>query len=324
MWTGDGMRTGERALAAAHDGAGANLCGSRLPRGLGWLSLGVGIPLLARPDAIGRLVGLPDAVPVRRALRAVGVQELGSAAALLLSRRPAGWTWTRVAGDVWHLALLAAAVRRTRHPRTVRAIATLAGVAVVDLVTAVRTSRAARAQGRMIRAQAAVTVNRSAAEAYRFWRDLENLPRFMNHLLAVRATGSGHSHWTAKGPAGKHVEWTAEITDERPYELIAWRSLPGARVPNAGSVRFTPAPGDRGTEVRVELIYAPPAGRLGRAVAKLFGEEPAQQVRDDLRRFKQVIETGEVVRSEGSPDGTSVRQQVRQRPARPLASTVGG
>jgi uncharacterized membrane protein len=106
--------------------------------------------------------------------------------------------------------------------------------------------------------------------------------------------------------------------------MIAWRSLAGAKVPNSGRVRFTRAAGGRGTEVRVEMEYEPPAGALGKAVAKLFGEEPMQQVRDDLRRFKQVIETGEVVRSEGSPDGTSVRQQALQHPARPLAGARGG
>jgi uncharacterized membrane protein len=117
------------------------------------------------------------------------------------------------------------------------------------------------------------------------------------------------------------VEWDAEITHDEPGRLIEWRSREGARVPNSGSVRFAEAPGGRGTEVRVEIDYQPPGGRLGRTVAMLFGEEPQQQVRDDLRRFKQVLEAGEVVRSEGSPEGTETRRLIAQRPARPLAGT---
>lgn len=149
----------------------------------------------------------------------------------------------------------------------------------------------------------AITVNRPAAELYQFWHDFENLPRFMQHLVSVQVHGEKGSHWTAKAPAGATVEWDAEIVADRPDELIAWRSLPGAAVENAGAVRFAPAPGGRGTEVRVELQYAPPGGALGATVAKLFGEEPAQQVADDLRHFKQVLETGEIAQSDASAKG---------------------
>jgi uncharacterized membrane protein len=149
------------------------------------------------------------------------------------------------------------------------------------------------AAGRGLRVEASVTVNRPAAELYRFWRDFANLPRFMRHLVLVRPDGE-RSHWVAKGPAGMTAAWEAEIVNERPNELIAWRSLEGSTVNNAGSVHFTPAPDGRGTVVRVELKYDPPAGRLGAAVAWLFGEEPGQQVRDDLRRFKQLMEAGAI------------------------------
>src|SRR5579875_1956057 len=120
--------------------------------------------------------------------------------------------------------------------------------------------------------QKAITINRPAAELYAYWHDFENLPRFMAHLDAVRATGAGRSHWTATAPANQTVEWDAEVVEDRPNALIAWRSLDGAAVTNSGAVRFTPAPGDRGTEVHVDLRYDPPAGALGAAVAKLFGE----------------------------------------------------
>ena len=158
------------------------------------------------------------------------------------------------------------------------------------------------------------TINRPPEELYRFWRDFENLPRFMRHLEAVKVTAPGRSHWKAKAPAGQTVEWDAEVTEDRPNELIAWRSLEGADVANSGSVRFTPATGGRGTVVRVEVQYDPPGGKAGALVAKLFGEEPEQQVQDDLRAFKQVIETGEVVLSEATVDGTHIVQRPAQHP----------
>jgi uncharacterized membrane protein len=122
----------------------------------------------------------------------------------------------------------------------------------------------------------------------------------MRHLESVRVTGEGRSHWVARAPAGTTVEWDAEVVEDRPNELIAWRSLPGSEVPNSGTVRFALAPGGRGTEVRVELQYDPPGGKLAAVVAKLFREEPSQQVQDDLRNFKQVLEIGEVTLSDAS------------------------
>lgn len=166
-------------------------------------------------------------------------------------------------------------------------------------------------------AQSTVTINRSAAELYEFWRDFENLPRFMLHLELVEATGPRRSHWVARAPGNKTVEWDAEITDDVVNERIAWRSLPNSDVPNTGVVRFVKAPGERGTEVHVELSYDPPGGKLGVLAAKIFGEEPQQQVRDDLRRFKQVVETGEILRSDGSPEGLG-DSIIRQRPAQPM------
>ena len=169
----------------------------------------------------------------------------------------------------------------------------------------------------MLHVKKSVTVNCPREDVYQFWRDLENLPRFMLHLESVKTAGDRRSHWIAKAPAGKTVEWDAEIIEERPNELIAWRSLAGSDVRNEGAVRFTQAPGDRGTEVHVELQYDAPAGRAGATIAKLFGEEPSQQIRDDLRRFKQVMETGEIVRSEGSLEGAgqgALKQRAAQAP----------
>ena len=169
-----------------------------------------------------------------------------------------------------------------------------------------------------MQARTAVTIKRPVEEVYAFWRDFTNLPSFMNHLQSVEPTGGGRTHWTASAPAGATVDWEAEITEDRPNERIAWASLEGSKVENSGLVTFTPAPRGDGTEVRVELSYDPPGGALGKVVAKLFGEEPQQQISDDLRRLKQVLETGEVVLSEGSPEGTRTGRLLKQRPAEPV------
>ena len=129
----------------------------------------------------------------------------------------------------------------------------------------------------MLEVKRSVTVNRSPEEVYRFWREFENLPRFMQHLEAVRTSGGTRTHWVAKGPAGATVEWDAETVEDRPNERLSWRSLAGSDVRNEGVVRFVKAPADRGTEVHVEIRYEAPAGKLGATVAKLFGEEPSVQ-----------------------------------------------
>lgn len=154
---------------------------------------------------------------------------------------------------------------------------------------------------RAIKVERSVTIALPAAELYRFWRNFENLPRIMRHLESVTVVDSTRSRWKAKAPAGTSVEWDAEIHNEIANELIAWKSVDEAQVPNAGSVHFAEAPGGRGTEVKVVLDYQPPAGKVGRLVARLFGEEPGQQVREDLRRFKAVMETGEAPTTEGQP-----------------------
>ena len=166
---------------------------------------------------------------------------------------------------------------------------------------------------------ATTTIRKPAPEVFAFWRDLENLPTFMAHLEQVRATGDRTSHWSAGAPFGKNVEWDAEIFDEVPAEKIAWQSTGDADVPNGGTVQFVPAPDGVSTEVHVALVYDLPGGALGKAVAKYFGEEPHQQLDDDLRRLKQVLETGEVVRSDGAPWGKRARKEFPQRPAQPLS-----
>lgn len=158
---------------------------------------------------------------------------------------------------------------------------------------------------RHVRVVESFLVNKSPDELYAFWRNLENLPSIMSHLESVRVTDHNRSHWITQAPkvAGGTVEWDSEIVEEQPGRRIAWRSLPGADVENQGIVEFKRAPGDRGTIVRVELAYSPPAGRIGQWFAKLLGENPETQLRDDLRRFKRVMEIGENITTTGQSRG---------------------
>lgn len=155
-----------------------------------------------------------------------------------------------------------------------------------------------------IKVEKTVTINKPADELYRYWHNFEQLPTFMKHLKSVKVIDNKRSHWVANAPLGANVEWDAEIIEDRENEFISWASVEGADVDNSGFVRFKPAPGDRGTEVKVVIEYAPPGGALTAAVAKLFGEEPEQQIGDELRRFKMLMEAGEIATTEGQPKGS--------------------
>jgi uncharacterized membrane protein len=222
------------------------------------------------------------------------------------SDEPAGMGKTgRLVAGVAGAALLVLSLRRKRLRPVLLPIATglisraITGNPTVSLEKPGKGSRKRRTspvasvrRGQGIKVEDSVIINRPVLEVYRFWRNFENLPRFMDHLESVTVIDENTSHWVAKGPAGTRIEWDAVIHNEIDDELIAWRTLPGAEVSSAGSVHFTPAAGGA-TEVRVVLSYEPPAGWLGAAVAKLLGEEPSQQVEDDLRRLKQVMDAGE-------------------------------
>ena len=288
-------------------------------RALGWFSLALGAAQLAAPRSVARLIGVKGGGRHGAVMRAVGVREVATGMGILARRRPAGWVWARVVGDAMDLALLAAAERK-RRTRVAAAAAAVVGVTVPDLLESLRLSRDTypseeREDG--LRVRASVTVKQPRNEVFAFWRNFENFPSFMSHVESVEVTGD-RSSWTANAPVGT-VSWEAEIVEERERELISWRSIGGSRVDNSGAVRFVDAPGGRGTEIHVEMQYDPPAGGLGAVVAKLFGEEPEQQVKDDLRRLKQLLETGEIVVSDGSPDGQSARRLLRQKRANPGA-----
>ena len=233
----------------------------------------------------------PTTVNVGRLERWVSAVAGGALAAISLRR---GYTRNRL--GIFVLAAAGHAIYRgvTGRDRIFRTLG-------IDTTGGKR--QGSRSASQAIIVEKSVTVNRAPEELYSFWRNFENLPRFMDHLQSVRVLDDRRSHWVAKAPAGTSVEWDAEIVDERSNEQISWRSTGRADVDNAGTVQFRFAPGGRGTEVKVRLEYNPPAGLLGVGIAKLFGEEPAQQIEGDLRRFKQLMEEGEIPTTEGQPSG---------------------
>lgn len=282
----------------------------RLARGLGWFSFGLGLTELLAPSLIARISGVSE--ERTGLIRLYGLREIASGIAIFSQENPAAGVWSRVAGDALDLASLGAAATNpdANRGRITFATANVLAVTALDLVCARQLSTGNKG----IQARASCIVNREPQEVYQFWRRFENLPRFMKHLESVEETLEGRSRWVAKGPAGTTVEWDAVIVADDPGRVITWRSLEGSDVDNAGAVRFETAAGGRGTIVRVSLQYNPPGGVLGKTVAQLFGEEPEQQLDDDLRRFKQMMEVGEVVVSEGTLFGTGY---MAQRPAQP-------
>jgi uncharacterized membrane protein len=287
-----------------------------LALGLGWFSIGLGLAELAAPRSVARLIGIPPTERTEALLRSFGAREIASGVAILRQPDDARWLWARVAGDALDLGALGAAMADAGADRTRGALAAAAvmGATALDVLCAQRLQRGPHDHSRHVRVEQAVTINRSIEDVFRYWHDFQNFPTFMRHLESVEVLGNGRTRWRAKAPAGTTVEWEAETVIDRENEWIAWRSIEGSQIENSGSVRFQRAPGARGTEVRVQLEYHPPAGLVGRAVAWMFGEEPSQQVKDDLRRFKQLMETGEIPIS----DGPSM-----WRPARPAESAPG-
>jgi len=287
----------------------------RLANGLGWFSIGLGLAELLAPRAIANISGVSN--KHTGLIRLYGLREIGAGITIFAQKKPTEGVWSRVVGDALDLTSLgiAATNPEAKLGRVAFATANVLAVTALDLMCAMQLSNGSN-QG--VHAKGACVVNLPPEEVYSFWRRFENLPRFMRHLDAVHDLGDGRSHWKAKGPAGMEVEWDATIIADVPNEVITWRSLEGSDVDHAGAVRFERAPGNRGTIVKVNIEYAPIGGALGAAVAKLFGEEPEQQMDDDLRRFKQVLEVGEVVVSDATLLGTGYMEQ---RPGQPASAS---
>jgi uncharacterized membrane protein len=269
---------------------------------LGWFSIWLGVAELIAPRTLCRMIG---AKPNPGLVRLFGLREIASGIGILSQGNKEKGLKSRVVGDALDLAVLGGAMvsRNSGKGKLVLATAAVAGVTAVDVLCSAQVSKRPFNKGQPLILQKSVTINKPAAELFQFWRNFEQLPRFMGHLKSVKDLGNNRSHWVAKGPAGVNVEWDAQITEEKPNELIAWRSLDGADVDNAGEVRFERSTGGRGTVLKVRLQYNPPAGKLGAAVAKLLGEAPEKQIAVDLLRFKQMMETGEIARTEGQPAG---------------------
>jgi len=297
----------------------------RLTRLGTWFSLGLGLAQVTMPGQMVRMIGVQDSDNARALTRLVGVRELTAGLGLLSGRWPGGWFGFRAGGDLMDLALLGAAFsgRGNDGGRLAMATGMVLGATAMDALGVLKlgasdSPHSPTSWDRLTPTTSSIVVYRSPDEVYGFWHDFTNFPRFMKNLDSVTMVGDRRSHWKVLGPAGRTFEWDAETIEERPNELIRWRSLPGAEVENEGSVRFERAPGGRGTLVRVNLRYRVPGGVLGDTIASLFGSAPGQEVSEDLRRFKQVLETGEVVRSDASIHrGPHPAQPSRDRGGKP-------
>lgn len=284
----------------------------QLATGLGWFSIGLGLIEVIAPRALGRLIGAGEYASL---LPLLGMREIASGIGILRQERPIASLWSRVAGDGMDLAFLVMASqgRHSEPTRLAAAAFAVAGVTALDLLCSERVSelplaKPAHGEGRTaIHLRHAITINKPISDLYNAWRDLDSLPQWMGHLESVKKTGEKTSHWVAKGPAGATVEWDAETVTEQLNHRIAWRSLEGSQVDTTGSIEFANAPGQRGTEIRIELTYDPPGGRWGAVIASMFGHAPEQEIQEDLRRFKSIMETGEAPGTHGQPHGRCAR-----------------
>lgn len=278
------------AIAPAPDGSG-------LARGLGVFSLGLGITELAAPRTLARAIGVDPDGHTSTALRILGMREVLAGLGVLLRPRSSLPLWARVAGDALDLAAIAYAAKskRTSIERLAAAFVAVAGVAALDVIAGRRVGRAHR---RVIDPVIySVTINKPVAEVYAFWRKFSNLPKFMDYLESVSERGGYRSHWVARLPVGGTIEWDAEIVEEQLDERIAWRTIEGSTFHHRGEVAFARTPGRDMTEVRVQvdlgLLGVPPKPALAKLLTRA-------QIKGDMRRLKQVLETGEVVRSDAS------------------------
>jgi uncharacterized membrane protein len=282
---------------------------------LGWFSIGLGAAELFAPGGVARAIGI-DEDEHRALLRVYGLREMAAGLAIVSRPKPTYWMWNRVVGDIIDLTSLAKAMKNPESDKTRLTAATVAvlGVTALDLFCSLRLARIGAesvgrdegsfelpegTEGKSVLG-AVVTVNKPVEEVYSFWKDPRNFPRFMNALDSVQPISQRLSHWKIEAPAGLSVEWDAEIVNDTPNEMISWRSVDSAEVQNTGTVKFRRAAGGRGTEVQLETEFKPKGGPLGAKVAKLISTIPKTNLANDLRRFKQLIELGEVVKSDAS------------------------
>jgi uncharacterized membrane protein len=280
------QEAGARGTSEQVDGAG-------LARGLGWFSVGLGLAELAMPRMLARAIGVDPRGRTEAAIRAMGARELANGLGILARPERALPLWARVAGDAIDLALLgwALGAKRTHTQRLVGAIASVVGVAALDVLASRRTGRAQRAAHKPI--YRTITIYQPAADVYAFWRDFEQHPRVIGQLASVVDLGGGRTRWTSRPESGDAMTWETQIAEDVPGERIELRMLGKARLPSRTVVTFRPVMGGTATEVCVEIHPGP---RISNLLAKLAGPK----LDGDLRRLKQVLETGEVTRSDAS------------------------
>ena len=182
-----------------------------------------------------------------------------------------------------------------------------------NVVETIRTGQPLVAAPNGLRVKKSMTVNRPPDELYAFWRNLENLPRFMKHVRSVQRHGNGRSHWVVAGPRGTVFKWDAQITVDRPNEMIAWQTVPGSSVDHRGYVKFVPAPGGRGTEVHVAMEYQPPGGEAGKLIGSLLGGITEQEIQEQIRNFKSIMEAGEIPTIKGQTSGRAKEGQQQKQ-----------
>ena len=283
-------------VSLAADGAdhGAAHDAERLAKLLGWFSVGLGMAEIVAPGRVADLIG---ARKNGNLVRSLGAREVANGLAILNQPRTAAWVWARVGGDLVDLALLAAALksRRSRRKRLIAAAAAVGGVTALDVLCSHRLSQPAIP----IQITRSITIGRAAQELYERWQT--SLPQIMEHFAEVHLAGGGRAHWVICLPVGGTIEWDSEVVERRPGEFLGWKSVAGATLGSEGSVSFSAAPRDLGTEVTLHLSLRPPGGGLGEKIVKVLRLVPAMVAEKALRRFKSLVEAGEVPSLERNP-----------------------
>ena len=266
---------------------------------------------LLAPGAVSHWLGIPERP---RLIQSMGARELASGIGILRGERPVGWMWSRVAGDVVDLAMLGAALPASSHrARIAGSLLAVGGILALDYACANQLSRRPGvhrtdlAKTGQLRVRKYVTINTTPDVTYSFWRNFENLPRFMRHVKSVKAIEGGRYHWEAK-TSGIPLAWDAEIVTDEPGSRLSWRSVRDAAFHHEGTVSFESASPKPGTVVSVEIDIKLPIGPLAQAFSALLGKTPGRQIEDDLRSLKQLLETGEVATTEGQPTGRDFRK----------------
>lgn len=272
----------------------------QLAKGLGWFSIGLGLAEIAAPKTMARLIGVKPGGKSKNILRIYGAREVGAGIGILSLANPSGWLWARVAGDLLDLGSLGKAIASPRNgrARAIAATAAVAGVTIADVRCAIQlstTHKHRQADKGAAAISSSIIIARNVEEIYGFWRNFSRLPEIFDRLESVQVVDENRSHWTLALPGGRRFEWDAETTDDRPNSLIAWRSL-SSSMPHSGEVRFEPATGQRGTKVTVKIHL----GALGTGLGKVLGFVPEQHVIIALHNLKQLMEVGEIVKSDAS------------------------